>query len=162
MKALLFFIVFCFFTACQDRHNEVSQMQKQIDSLQHRLDESYTPGLGEFMSSIQVHHAKLWFSGINSNWKLAEFELVEIQESLDDIKKFITDRPEVKSIEMINPTLENLTKAIQAKNIEGFKSGYELLTNTCNKCHMDTAHEFNLITAPTSPPFSNQRFTLAQ
>lgn len=162
MKALLFFMVFWCFTACQDQHNEVGQMQKQIDSLQHRLDESYTPGLGEFMSSIQVHHAKLWFSGIQNNWKLAEFEVVEIRESLDDIKKFITDRPEVSSIEMIDPALENLTKAIQAKNTEGFKTGYELLTNTCNKCHMDTAHEFNLITVPASPPFSNQRFTPVQ
>src|SRR5436305_14809348 len=62
----------------------------------------YKPGLGEFMSSIQVHHAKLWFAGINQNWKLADVEMHEIGETLDDIRQFNTDRPEPKSLAMID------------------------------------------------------------
>ena len=63
-------------------------MEKRIDSLSKRIDSSYSPGLGEFMVSIQMHHGKLWFAGKNGNWELANFELGEIRETLDDI--FVT------------------------------------------------------------------------
>ena len=43
----------------------------------------YVPGLGEFMSSAQTHHAKLWFAGTVGNWELAAYELDEIKETFD-------------------------------------------------------------------------------
>ena len=49
---------------------------------------AYTPGLGEFMSGIQVHHEKLWFAGKAGNWQLADFETGEIRETIDDIQKY--------------------------------------------------------------------------
>jgi len=52
---------------------------------------SYKPGFGEFMGGIQVHHEKLWFAGTNQNWKLAGFEIHEIKESMDDIRKYCTN-----------------------------------------------------------------------
>ena len=82
----------------------------------------------------------------------------EIEESLDDIKKYCTDRPETQSIELIDEPLDSVGKAIRNKNVAGFKSGYLLLTNTCNSCHQATDHGFNVITVPTTPPFSNQVF----
>ena len=86
----------------QNSHSQIDSLQSQIDSLQSQLKNSYAPGFGEFMSGIQVHHEKLWFAGINQNWKLADFEIHEIMEALDDIQNVNTDRPEVKSIKMIN------------------------------------------------------------
>lgn len=144
----------------QNSHSQIDSLQSQIDSFQSQLKNSYAPGFGEFMSGIQVHHEKLWFAGINQNWKLADFEIHEIEESLDDIKKYCTDRPESKSIDMINAPLDSVSKAIVSKNETEFKSGYLLLTNTCNSCHQATNHEFNVITIPTTPPFSNQVFKL--
>ena len=144
----------------QNSQSQIDSLQSQIDSLQSQLKNSYAPGFGEFMSGIQVHHEKLWFAGINQNWKLADFEIHEIEESLDDIKKYCTDRPESKSIDMINTPLDSVSKAIVSKNETEFKSGYLLLTNTCNSCHQATNHEFNVITIPTTPPFSNQVFKL--
>jgi len=144
----------------QNSHSQIDSLQSQIDSLQSQLKNSYAPGFGEFMSGIQVHHEKLWFAGINQNWKLADFEIHEIEESLDDIKKYCTDRPESKSTDMINAPLDSVSKAIVSKNETEFKSGYLLLTNTCNSCHQATNHEFNVITIPTTPPFSNQVFKL--
>lgn len=144
----------------QNSQSQTDSLQSQIDSLQSQLKNSYAPGFGEFMSGIQVHHEKLWFAGINQNWKLADFEIHEIEESLDDIKKYCTDRPESKSIDMINAPLDSVSKAIVSKNETEFKSGYLLLTNTCNSCHQATNHEFNVITIPTTPPFSNQVFKL--
>mgnify|MGYP001792296011 CR=1 FL=1 len=42
-------------------------LQQKVDSLQQQLAKTYKPGFGEFMSGIQIHHAKLWFDGKNQN-----------------------------------------------------------------------------------------------
>jgi hypothetical protein len=114
------------------------------------------------MSSIQTHHAKLWFAGINNNWKLADFEVHEIGEALEDIQKFNTDRPEAREIGMINPAIDSVSSAIKQQNQSLFKSSYILLTNTCNNCHKATEHEFNVVTIPSNPPLSNQSFKPVQ
>lgn len=146
------------FAACNPQADKTQQLQIQIDSLKSRLDNSYQPGFGEFMSSIQLHHAKLWFAGINNNWELADFEIHEIQESLDDIQQFNTDRLEAKTIGMISPAIDSVSNAIKQKNQLLFKSCFTLLTNTCNNCHKATKHEFNVVTIPAIPPISNQSF----
>jgi hypothetical protein len=89
-----------------------ANLQAQVDSLTHQTQKNYKPGLGEFMLGIQMHHAKLWFAGKNQNWKLATFELGEIQESIDDIKLYCTDRPEIKSLPMLYPALDNLNQLL--------------------------------------------------
>jgi hypothetical protein len=146
------------FTACNQQSNQVQELQSTIDSLQKKLDETYKPGFGELMSGIQTHHAKLWFAGQNKNWPLADFEVHEISESLDDIRKFCNDRPEVKSIRMINPAIDSVNNAIQQKNLPLFKSSFILLTNTCNNCHKATGHGFNVVTIPVNLPVVNQEF----
>lgn len=162
MKPLETFALVCLsllIFSCNSKANNTQQLQTQIDSLQKKLNKTYKPGLGEFMSGIQVHHAKLWFAGQNENWKLADFELHEILEALDDIKSFNTDRPEIKSLKMIYAPLDSLNKSVQEKNLSSFKSNFTLLTTTCNSCHRDTDHGFNVIKIPTTPPFSNQEFS---
>ncbi len=158
MKAILSLVSMALIMACNQPGSNVEQMQQQIDSLQRKLDNTYRPGLGEFMSGIQVHHAKLWYAGANNNWKLADFEVNEVMETLDDIKKYCPDRPEVKSIGMIDPAIDSMNAAIKQQNQQLFKSSFLLLTNTCNNCHRATAHEFNVIKVPDTPPFSNQEF----
>ena len=154
---LLVFIPFVL-ASCYNQTNNNQQLQVRIDSLEKKLDNTYKPGLGEFMGSIQTHHAKLWFAGQNQNWKLANFEINEIKEALEDIGKYCADRTESKSIGMINGPIDTLTKSIEQKNIQQFKNNYILLTNTCNNCHRQTEHEFNVIIIPTTPPLSNQKF----
>jgi len=158
MKSLTFIFFLLTLMACSSNPDNTSALQEQVDSLQDKLDNSYKPGLGEFMSGIQVHHAKLWFAGTDNNWKLADFEIKEIQEAIGDIRSFNTDRPEVESIGIINPAIDSITKAIQLRDQAMFRSSYTLLTNSCNNCHRATRHEFNVITIPTTPPFSNQSF----
>jgi len=147
--------------ACNPQSQQASQTQSKIDSLQSQLDKAYKPGLGEFMTGIQLHHAKLWFAGQNQNWPLADFEIHEIQESLDDIDEFCKDRPEVKSIGMLRPAIDSVTNSIQQKNLQLFEKSFSLLTTTCNNCHKATDHGFNVVTIPTSPPVSNQDFRVA-
>lgn len=162
MKYIVVLSVMFVLAACRQQESKIPGLQAEIDSLKHQLDNAYKPGFGEFMGNIQVHHDKLWFAGINNNWDLAEFEINEIKESLDDITKYCTDRPETNSIDMIEQPLQNVSNAIQGKNIKEFKNSFMTLTSTCNSCHQATKHEFNVIIVPSTPPFSNQSFKAVQ
>ena len=120
--------------------------------------EQYAPGLGEIMGGIQTHHAKLWYAGINDNWKLAQYEIDELKERFEQARTVETGRPEVKMIPMMYASIDSINVAISHKNLEEFKSGFQLLTASCNSCHSDNNFEFNIITIPTAPPVSNQDF----
>ena len=114
------------------------------------------------MGYVQAHHAKLWYAGENANWKLANFEMDEIRETIDNIKKYETDRPETKLISMIYPPLDSVTSAINLKNVTRFKNSFTQLTNTCNACHQAAKFEFNVVKVPTAQMFANQDFKPAQ
>jgi hypothetical protein len=159
LKSLV--IIFCLLilTSCGQK-NDTSALQTQIDSLNKQLAQTYKPGLGEFMMGIQVHHAKIWFAGKNQNWKLADFEIGEIKETLEDVKKYCTDRQEIKSLPIIDPALDSLASAVKAQNAQQFEKSFMLLTNTCNNCHKLTNHEFNVIKTPDTPPITNQDYKL--
>jgi len=156
-KAILFFFV-SGIVACTQAPDNTQNLERRIDSLEKKLNNSYKPGLGEFMSCIQVHHAKLWFAGKEGNWKLADFEINEIKEAVDDIQKYEQDRTETQQIPMLLPAIETVNNAIKERDETKFRSSFSLLTTTCNNCHHNTAHEFNVITIPETPPFSNQIF----
>jgi hypothetical protein len=111
---------------------------------------------------IQLHHAKLWFAGTNQNWKLADFEIHERGVTLDDIKKYCTDRPEVKSIGVTDPAIKTINDAIKQKDVQSFKKGFIELTTNCNNCQKSNNHKFNVITIPGSLPVVNQNFKPAK
>jgi len=138
------------------------RLQAKVDSLQAKLNDTYKPGLGEFMMGIQEHHAKLWYAGVNKNWQLADFEVHEIGETLDDVKKYCTDRPEIKSLGIIDPAVNAIKAAISKQDADKFKAGFIELTNGCNSCHKDNQHGFNILTIPTAPPVTNQDFKPAK
>lgn len=154
---ILFLLTFGLLS-CSQKSDSTTELKAKIAELQKQLNNSYKPGLGEFMSGIQVHHAKLYFAGINENWELADFEIHEIMESLEDIPKYCADREEVKDIHIINPAIDSVSEAIRLKDIILFKKTYSLLTNTCNDCHKATKHAFNVVKVPDTPIFSNQDF----
>ena len=100
-KPLLLILYVMMFATCSQSNSNQAALQAQVDSLKLQLAQTYKPGLGEFMMGIQVHHAKIWFAGKNKNWALAGFEIDEIKETLEDVKKYCTDRPEIKSLPII-------------------------------------------------------------
>ncbi|MEP6746076.1 MAG: hypothetical protein ABJB86_00035 [Bacteroidota bacterium] len=155
---MLLFLFSVTLFSCNNSADKTQVLQNRIDSLEEKLAQTYKPGLGEFMSSIQVHHAKLWLAGENQNWQLADFEIGEIKEALEGIPVYCADRPEVQKLSMINPAIDSVSNAISTKNMQSFKSGFMLLTNTCNSCHHATNHAFNIIKIPDNPPFTNQDF----
>jgi hypothetical protein len=163
MKTVVILIPILYVLAACSQPNEKNQhLQAQVDSLKQKLDSTYKPGLGEFMLGIQEHHAKLWFAAINKNWALADFEVHEIGETLGDIKQYCKDRPEVKSIGIIDPAISSINSAIRKKDVEAFKKGFISLTDGCNNCHKDNQHGFNVITIPANLPVVNQDFKPAK
>jgi hypothetical protein len=146
--------------ACNNSSSQITLLQNKVDSLQKEVNNSYKPGLGEFMSSIQVHHAKLYFAGQNNNWKLADFEIHEIMEAIDDIQHYASDRPEVKELPMLLPALDSVNAAIARQDKNVFNRNFITLTNTCNACHTAVNYNFNMVKIPSTPPFSNQLFSV--
>jgi hypothetical protein len=155
---ILFVLLFTLISGCGENSNE--ELRSRIDFLEHKLDSTYKPGFGEFMTYIQIHHAKLWFAGENENWKLADFELKEILETVDDLKKFQSERKETQMVIMLKPVLDSVNLSIQQKNPALFKQTFTSLTNTCNTCHRLVSYSFNRVKIPDTPPFSNQNFSV--
>jgi hypothetical protein len=124
--------------------------------------EPYAPGLGEFMTATQLRHAKLRFAGKAKNWDLAAYEIDEIKEGLEDaVKQFPThdDVPVGDMIKtIIDPALEELEKAVEAKSSAKFTAAFDNLTKACNACHAGAKKEFIRIQRPTALPTSNQSF----
>lgn len=136
------------------------------NSLENRISEleknAFIPGFGEFMNTIQLHHSKIWFAANAGNWDLARYELDEMKETFSDLSHYVTDRPEVQNIPMIQPALDSIENSVTSKSQKQFKSAYMLLTNTCNNCHRATKHDFNIITIPSQPPVTDQQFKLKE
>ncbi|MCM4169357.1 hypothetical protein KCTC52924_00575 [Arenibacter antarcticus] len=156
-KIFLILLTFGLF-ACNQQKDNTKILQNRIDSLEIKIANTYKPGFGDFMSSIQAHHSKLWFAGQNQNWKLADFEVHEIMEAIEDIQKFQAGRKETEMIGMINPALDSINNAIEKKDPVLFENSYTLLTISCNKCHQAVDLGYNVVKTPDSSPFSNQDF----
>jgi hypothetical protein len=124
--------------------------------------EPYEPGLGEFMTATQLRHAKLWFAGKNSNWDLAAYEIDEIKEGLEDAARLHPTFDNVPVADMIksiiDPRIERLEKAVEAKNSTQFVAAFDELTSGCNSCHAGANKPFIRIQRPTEPPVTNQNF----
>lgn len=158
MRQLLLILLTLGLFSCNQQVDNTADLQNRIDSLESKLENTYKPGFGDFMSSIQAHHTKLWFAGQNENWDLADFEIHELEEAIEDIQKFHAGRKETELIGMILPALDSVEVAIEKKDPVAFKRSYNLLTNTCNTCHKQTDHGFVVIKLPESLPYTNQDF----
>lgn len=153
------------FTGCKAYQGNQTQMQSQVDGLQdqiRKIEEGYKPGFGELMGTIQTHHAKLWYAGTNENWKLAEFEIHEIEETFEKISELHGDRYKAGQLipALVLPFLESTRDAAQNNDLPAFKERYGQLTAGCNSCHVDTGFEFIIIRTPSEPGFPNQQFNI--
>jgi hypothetical protein len=158
MKYLLLALPVILLTACQQNSASVLQLQMKIDSLQRKTDNAYTPGFGELMSSIQLHHSKLWFAGKDQNWGLAAYEESLIHSAFKRIEKYHSDNPDSKALGMITLPMDSIQNAVARKDLPSFRRSFLFLTITCNNCHQVTNHGFNKIIVPTTNPATNQDF----
>ena len=54
--------------------------------------------------------------------------------------------------------MKQLNDAIETKDKAGFENAFDALTAACNACHQAAHFGFNVVTRPSSNPFTNQRF----
>ncbi|HUL43913.1 MAG TPA: hypothetical protein VLY03_06110 [Bacteroidota bacterium] len=135
-------------------------------SIEDRLKklESTAPGVGEVMSGVQLHFGKLYFAGQAENWKLADFELDEITENLDNAALMRPEEHGVKLGGVVDAfkqsQLADLKHAVDTRNEKEFHQKYLESMAVCNSCHAATGRPFIVITEPTAPPVSNQRWAV--
>jgi hypothetical protein len=125
---------------------------------------AYAPGLGEIMSLQQMRHVKLWLAGQARNWKLASYEVDELDEGFSDaVRLHPTHKDAPVAIRDVVPRmttgpLGDLRKAIDEQDAPAFALAFDELTTACNGCHVATNFAFNRVQRPASNPYPDQIF----
>ncbi|HLX12346.1 MAG TPA: hypothetical protein VKS81_05990 [Bacteroidota bacterium] len=140
--------------------DSIRLLRLQIDSLKQQV-----PGLGEYMTAIQLHISKMWFAAQASNWGLARYEFDEMGEAMDGAQALhsIKNKVDISSVMdgVRHSQLPTLNSAIATRNLSAFRDGYTRTIAACNSCHKSSAHGFIQITIPTHEPVVNQIWKLS-
>ena len=123
------------------------------------------PGLGEYMTTIQLHAGKLWFAAKVSNWELAEYEVDELKETMEVAKALNIEKNGVKISGVLDSVLQTqvaqLTESIKRKSETEFIKSYNETLSACNGCHTEAGYKFIHIVRPSAPPVTNQRWEMS-
>jgi hypothetical protein len=141
-------------------------LKRSVGALEARVQtlEKQAPGLGEYMTSMQLHMGKLWFAAKAGNWDLGGYEIGELKEAMEGAQGLhqmvntIDTSTVIGSVE--SNQVQTMVQALQKRDLSGFQKVYGETLKSCNQCHEMTAHGFNVITVPTAPPVFNQLFRL--
>ena len=129
------------------------------------LDAKSPPGLGEFMTTMQLHMGKLWFAGRANNWDLARYELDELRETMEAAQNLHSTQNGVDISKVMaavdQSQITQLATSIEKKNQSHFTHAYDEAVSACNGCHEESAHRFIKITRSTAPPVTNQKWTVS-
>jgi len=125
--------------------------------------EPYRPGLGDLMTmTVQPRHIKLLLAGHEQNWAYAKYELKELQDAFDRAARLV---PRYRGLPMggmvdaiAKGPMDELAKAIDAKDEVAFDAGYEKLTQGCNACHQAANVGMVVIKVPSGSSFPDQDF----
>ena len=141
-------------SAASSKKNQSVAVQQQT---------AYKPGLGEIMLLTQARHLKLGLAGAAGNWALADYEIDELKEGLEDAGKLIPTYKGMPVGAMIESVMRSpiseMEKAIKAKEPAAFDAAFATLTSSCNACHQSANKAFIVIQQPRSESFPNQLFT---
>jgi hypothetical protein len=120
--------------------------------------DQYVPRLGDIMSAAQTRHQKLWLAGKAQNWELAAYELRQLKAGLVEAALLYSGIP-VSNVTTLNPSLQSVSDAIDAKDGRKFTKALGGLTEGCNACHQLMERNFVVIKVPPDQkPFANQQF----
>jgi hypothetical protein len=125
-------------------------------------EQSYSLGFAEFMIFTQIRHAKLWIAGDARNWELADYQIDELKEGLEDAAKYFPTYKDIPVGQMIgavmNVPIAEVESAVKARDRTKFVAAFDRLTGACNTCHQSAKRPFIVIQRPSAPPYSNQVF----
>jgi hypothetical protein len=120
------------------------------------------PGLGEYMTTIQLHAGKLLFAARATNWDLAQYELDELKETMEAAKGLNAEKNGIKISNVLDSVLQTqiaeLDKSIKSKSQTEFQKSYDETLSACNGCHTEAGYKFIRIIRPSAPPVTNQQW----
>ena len=171
-NSLAFCAIAMLLSACTSRVDEgaaqeIAALRNQMEALQARqsaLQDNEAPKaeLGQQMLMIQIRHARLWAAGEDENWLLAQFQLAELNEALDDVVEQNGDhaalQPQKLSVVLpaiMKPAVAQLRTAINDGSKSEFERAYDGLSNACSSCHKAADHGFLVIQRPRTPTLDN-------
>ena len=146
---------------------ELATLQDSLKRAQAALAtaKELAPGLGEYMTTIQLHAGKLWFAAKASNWELADYELDELKETIEAAKALNAEKNGVKISGVLDSVLQTqvaqLAESIKRKSPAEFQKSYDDTLSACNGCHAEAGYKFIHIVRPSSPPVTNQRWEMS-
>src|SRR6266508_5091875 len=104
--------------------DSLKRMQAELASAK-----ELAPGLGEYMTTIQLHAGKLWFAARATNWDLAQYELDELKETMEAAKGLNAEKNGIKISNVLDSVLQSqvaeLEKSITSKNQSEFQKSYD-------------------------------------
>jgi hypothetical protein len=145
----------------------LTTLQDSVKQLQTELAtaKETAPGLGEYMTTIQLHAGKLWFAAKAANWELAEYELDELKETIEAAKGLNAEKNGVKISDVLDSVLQTqvaaLDSSIKSKSQTKFQSSYDETLSACNGCHQSAGYKFIHIVRPGAPPVTNQKWEMS-
>ena len=127
----------------------------------------YQPGMGDLMVTIvQPRHLKLGLAGQARNWDYADYAQHELEEALETVEKHI---PKWRNLDIgqlmaatVKQPLEEVEKAVKAKNAVAFDAAYRQVTEACNACHRSANLPAIVIKVPDASAFPNQDFRVTR
>jgi len=147
--------------------SDSAALQESLERLQAELalTKELAPGLGQYMTTIQLHAGKLWFAAKANNWELAAYELHELEETMEAVKKLNVEKNGVKISNVMDAVLQTqivqLEESIKQKNQTEFQKNYDETLSACNGCHTESGHKFIEIIRPSAPPVTNQKWQMS-
>ena len=143
-------------TALQD---SVRVMRLQLDSLKQQ-----SPGLGDYMTTIQLHIAKLWYAFSAANWELADYEVNELNETIDGARALHAIKNNVNTASVLQSVQEtqvlSMHNAISTHDHQLFSAAYHETLDACDGCHKSAGYGFISVAMPAAPPVSNQNWNV--
>ena len=149
----------------QDWKSAVASLRDSLRTLHAQVDSlrQQSPGLGEYMTTMQLHAAKLWFAVKESNWDLAPYEVGELNETIDGATALHVFRNNVNIAGVLQGVqqtqIQSLKQSLEAKNRKHFTVAYKQTLEACNGCHTSAWYKFISIIPPTREPVANQRWS---
>jgi hypothetical protein len=145
---------------------ELAKLQDTLIGVEAELaTEKNSMGLGDYMTTIQLHVGKLWFAAKASNWELAKYELDELKETMEATKALNAEKNGVKISGVLDSVLQTqvaeLAASIERKSPAEFSKSYDETLSACNGCHTEAGYKFIHIVRPIAPPVTNQSWEMA-
>ena len=147
----------------------MSKSMPGMDMDEVKSNAPFRPGLGDLMTAlVQPRHTKLGLAGQAQNWDYAGYEAGELREAFDDVGKLILKHGDLQIAPAIastvKPAMDEVDKAIAAKDQAAFTKAYGGLTDACNACHKSAGHPMIVIKVPdmAGTAFSDQDFVPAK